>query len=236
MQHTSSIFPAHFGLRPGARPMRARPQRGYTPSWDGKFGGSKALGPAPLESLLERDFQVLLTANPWVKNYGVQCHQLVYWAPNARGSFIRRTYTPDITALGPDGQVAVMEVKAGEFVRRDKWQRVEPYIREAYHRDHGVTFQVFTEVEVRAQPRLANCQEIIRFRSSDDFEADAVVRRLVAGGRFATLGDLIASALDGTIDEIRSYGAIMRSVMVGELSIDMSVPISEQTSARAVQH
>ena len=235
MQNHSSIFPAHFGLRPGAKPMRARPQRGYTPSWDGKFGASKALGPAPIESLLERDFQILLTANPWVKSYGVQCHRLVYWAPDAEGRFIRRTYTPDITAQGPDGQIAVMEVKAGDFVRTDKWQRVEPYIREAYHQDHGATFQVFTEAEVRAQPRLSNCEEMVRFRSSNDPEADAVIRRLVAGRRFTTLGDLLASALDRSIGDVRSYGAIMRSVMMGELNIDMSVPISEQTRAWAAQ-
>lgn len=233
MQNYSSIFPAHFGLRPGAKPMRARPQRGYTPSWDGKFGASKALGPAPIESLLERDFQTILTANPWVKSYGVQCHRLTYWAPDADGRSMKRTYTPDVTALGPNGMVAIMEVKAGELMRSAKWQRVEPHIRDAYIQDHGATFQVFTESQVRAQPRLSNCEEMIRFRSSDDPEADAVIRRLVAAKQFSTLRHLMELALDHAIEDVRAYGAIMRSAMEGELGIDMSVPISEQMRAWA---
>lgn len=230
MRSQSSIHPAHFGLRAGAKPMRARPQRGSTPSWDGKFSASKAVGPSPIESLLERDFQTLLTANPRIKSYGVQCHRLTYWAPDATGRPMKRIYTPDIVALGSDGQIAIMEVKAGAFQEGPTWQRVEPAIREAYELDHGASFQVFTEKQIRAQPRLRNCEEMLRFRSVDH-EADGKIRRLIAHGRFTTLGNLLADAVEGGLDDDRSYAALMRSAMSGELGIDLSIPLSEASPA-----
>lgn len=234
MRLKSSIHPAHFGLRPGVKPVRARKKRGLTPSWDGKFSSHKALGPAPFESLLERDCQTLLTAMPWVKWYAVQSHRLIYWAPDAEGVMVKRSYTPDIVAVSQAGEVVVIEVKGKALAAGARWRQLEPHIREAYRIDHGVRFEVFTEDTIRAQPRLNNCQEIIRFRNPhDDVQADLAIRDSVSAHRQTTLGAVLDEVEQRGIDVGRSYPAAMRMVLAGELTLDLSTPISTRTPVRA---
>jgi hypothetical protein len=231
LQYKSSIYPEHFGLVPGAKPVRQRPRRGLTPSWDGFFASHKALGPAPFDSLQERDTQTLLCADPRIKVYAVQPHQLIYWGPDSSGELMKRTYTPDFAALDRDGQVLIIEVKAKIFSESPKWRLLEPFIREAYETDHGARFLLFTEDQIRAQPRLSNCQIMLRHRPPPDDEAGELAAREVLEDLHgeASLGDVCSELEARGIDERRAFSALMRIALSGEISLDLSQPLSAST-------
>jgi hypothetical protein len=231
MRQKSSIHPSHFGLVPGARPMRAWPKRRSTSSWDGQFASAKALGSSWFEGFLERDFQTHLEADATIKAYSVQAHQLIYWAPDETGEFAKRLYTPDVAAIGVDGEILVFEVKAKAFRQQEKWLRLEPFIREAYAADHGARFSVFTETEIRAQPRLTNLEIMLRHRPPGNDElGELVVRTLIAqtGGR-TTLGAIAEAAVAQAIEDRRSFSALMRLALCGAIKLDLSQPFSPQT-------
>jgi hypothetical protein len=136
---------ADFGLFKGTKPMRKRKGRGRTVCYSGIFASTKCLGPADFESLLERDFQTLLCADPRVQAYAVQAHQLTYWTPVTQGTFIKRLYTPDIVVQLRDGRIIIIEVKAEFLAAQTQWQEREPYIREAYARDYAIQFVAFSQ-------------------------------------------------------------------------------------------
>src|SRR5580693_2842840 len=234
MPFQSSVHPAHFGLVPGAKPVRARPKRGRSPSWDGYFAANKALGSSPFESFLERDFQTLISVDPRIKSYAVQPHELIYWAPDQNGEMVKRGYTPDIVALDQDDRIMIMEVKASFFATHPKWVTREPYIRQAYERDHGVDFLIFTEEEIRAQPRLSNCQLIFSHRAPpNDDQAELTLRGIVGAAQSdIVLGQVCALAEEKGINERRSFSALMRLAMKGTVGFDLSMPISTSTPVK----
>jgi hypothetical protein len=232
MRYASSIFPEHFGLVPGARPARQHKWWHQMSSWRGEFGSQKGVGPTPFESLLERDFQTILCADYRIHQYGVQPHTLTYWTPNANGSRTKHTYVPDFVARDKEGRVMIIEVKASYFTTLSYWKSREPYIKEAYDLDHGAPFLLFTERDIRIQPRLANFEIMLRHRGPpDDPQAEQTVRdilRILNGD--TTIGEVCAQGrLPAPPGADRCYTAIMRLALRGELSLDLSKPFSPST-------
>lgn len=227
MPPKSSIYPASFGLVPGAKPLRGLSKRRSPGVWGGYFASLKALGPAPFESLLERDLLTLLSVDPRIKRFAVQPHRLIYWMPGADGSPMKRGYIPDVVAADQDDRIIIIDAKAATFASDPKWAAREPYIRAAYA-THYATFLVFTEEEIRAQPRLTNCQIIHRHRGPpSDTEADLVMRQIIGGGSAKVmLGQLCLLAEEVGIDQRRGVSALMRLTMSGFISLDLSEPIS----------
>lgn len=82
-------------IRPGHRGAR------------GKFPSFKSGGLVPFESSLERDFLLLLEADPRVKTFGTQPIKLT----NVKGH-----YTPDIRIEFNDGTFELVEVKCAEEI------------------------------------------------------------------------------------------------------------------------
>ena len=232
MRERSSIYPAHFGLAPGAKPLRQR-GRGPSSTWDGYVGSQKTNGrSAPFESFLERDLQTHLNADPDIVEYAVQPHRLVYWAPDQDGQPLKRSYTPDAVALTGAGDIVVLDAKAKVFASGEKWRRVEPHIREAYETDHGACFFVLTEDDIRAEPRLTNCQIMLRHRPpGNDSEGELIVRELVheATGP-ASIGSITDAAAARGIDEDRTFSALMRMALTGEVRFDHSKSLSPCTA------
>jgi hypothetical protein len=224
----SSIYPARFGLVAGAKPLRGLSKHRPPGVWGGYFSSPKAKGPAPFESLLERDLLTLLSVDPRIKEFAVQPHRLIYWMPGANGYPIRHGYIPDVVAVDRDGHVIVIDAKASRFANDPKWSKRQPLIDEAYSVDHNATFLVLTEEEIRAQPRLTNCQIIYRYRGPpDDLHGDLVMRQIIGDAHASVmLGQLCLLAEEAGIDQRRSFSALMRLFMSGFISIDLSEPIS----------
>lgn len=101
-------------------------------AYPGVFASPKAGGIASFESLLERDFQTLLSADPRVKRYASHSHLLNYPIPNSSGSHTVHQYTPDVVVEFQNGQILIVEVKADFLTKEKYWTRREPYIRETY--------------------------------------------------------------------------------------------------------
>jgi len=188
------------------------------------------MGSSFAESRLENDAHILLSADPKVKSFAVQPHQLVYWAPNPHGEMTKSVYTPDLVVLGADQLIRIIEVKAAYFAEQDRWKRIEPYIREAYALDHGVSFHLFTEHEIRQQPRLSNAQIMVSHRPPPaDDQAAIVLRHLLDDLIQTTIGALCERAAALNIDGRRAFSAVMRLGLSGEARLDLSRPISGAT-------
>jgi hypothetical protein len=157
----SSISDENLGLNVGAPPLRLGARRRSPPcSMRGWFASPKALGPAPFESLLERDAQSVVSADSKVEAYAVQCHRLTYFIHSADG-VQRRQYVPDLVAKMRDGRRVVVEVRAYALAQRRAWTSLEPHIRRAYQEDHNAEFRLITEEHIRRQPQLSNAQVML---------------------------------------------------------------------------
>ena len=234
MRNPSSIYPQYFGLIPGIQPMKPYPRRVPTWSWHGCHAAHKALGPGRFRSILERDGHTLLCADWRVKEYAVEPHQLTYWAPNAAGQLVKRIYTPDFVVKDQQDNIFIMEVKAKGLADRSKWASLEPYIREAYEVDHGVPYFIFTEAELRAEPRLSNCRIMLRFRGPpDDAPAEMAVRDVVAQREHgATIGEITVALAGLQIDADRCFGAVMRLALAGAVNVDLTKPFSPSSAVK----
>ena len=231
-RHPSSVFPCHFGLIANSKPVRRLRRRGLSPSWDGQHSSQKALGPAVFESLLERDAQTLLSADPRIVSYAVQAHRLIYWAPNASGDLIKRQYTPDIVARDVDGQMLIIEVKARHFADGEAWQALEPCIREAYARDHGARLIVLRELEIRQQPRLDNAKLMLAYRGPpDDARAELLTQEALGALGDALDIDGISGFLESSAGLVRArtFAALMRLALRGAVTFDMSQQLTRRS-------
>jgi len=228
-----AVNPPNFGLFAGAPPLRRRPRRGYAPSLDGHFAALKALGPAPFESLLERDFQMLMNADPSIRSYAVQSHQLLYEAPDKNWRMTKHLYTPDYTALDQHGRIIVMEVKAKGLADSERWSRLEPYIKRAYQK-LGVHFIVFTERTIRAQPRLSNCALMLMYgRDPLDQAAEIVIRTALSAFSKATKIENVCEVVSKRqIDSKRTFSTLMHLALRGVVQLDLSKPITMQSALK----
>ncbi len=224
----SSVLPSHFGLQGGAGPVRRWTRRGLTSSWDGYFASQKAEGFVRFESLLERDGLTLIEADPQIQRYAVQAHTLTYWASDGRGGSQKRSYTPDVVAQDRHGQMIIVEMKAGYFARGPKWSQLEPDIRRAYQEDYGARFVLLTEADIRLQPRLSNCQVLLRHRAPPHDEPATLVMELVLGevADQPSVDTACLRAAKRGLTRDRSFSALMRMALKGRVSFDMSRPIN----------
>lgn len=237
IRRKSSAQPANLGLSPGAPVVRQVKRRNYLSAVDGDGGDHKALGAAPFRSLLERDMRALLGANPDIDHYAVEPHALTYYIPDGRGGQEKHVYVPDVVCRYRTGAVAVIDAKARFIAERPAWTRRQPHIEEAYRLDHGVVFLTLDEAEIRAEPRLSNCQVMERHRYIvPDLVALLRVRdALVELGLPTTVAAVVRAArLNDRPGECRAYTAVMNLALAGEVALDLARPFSFQTAIREV--
>ena len=225
------ISQQQLGLVQGTRPLGKSTRRGRTPSYPGFFASTKALGPAPFASLLERDAQTILCCDPRVEDYAVQAHQLTYYTPGAQGGFIQRLYTPDLVVRLRGGRVVVIEVKSQYLAGQAYWREREPHIRAAYQNDYALPFVVMTERHIRVRPLLTNYKRMLRFGGRfEDLHALQRVRDVLERqASTILLGDICRSAVLETDGVSRAFSAVMRLALDGEVVLDHSTPISMST-------
>lgn len=213
-----------LGLFKGAVPNRSWKPGKVWCARDGIFPQTpKCLNQfAPYESSLEALAHLHLSVDCRIAQYVCQPPALYYWMPIETGGVVKREYNADFVALTTDGKLIVIDAKARRFARGSKWARREPFIREAYYRDHDATFLVWTETELRAEPRLTNARTIFRHRFEPVSRTPEIKVRnaLVDAGGFSNLADLCREACaGGDIAVSEAYSAVMRLTLKGELKL-----------------
>lgn len=213
-----------LGLFKGAVPNRSWKPGKVWCARDGIFPHTpKCLNEyAPYESSLEALAHLHLSVDCRIAQYVCQPPALYYWMPTESEGVVKREYNADFVALTSDGKVIVIDAKARRFARDSKWARREPFIREAYYRDHDATLLIWTEKELRAEPRLTNARTLFRHRFEPASRTPEIKVRnaLVDAGGFSNLADLCREACAaGDIAVTEAYSAVMRLTLKGELKL-----------------
>lgn len=223
----SSLSDESLGLVAGAKPLRLASRRSSPPSSiRGWFASPKALGPAPFESLLERDAQALISADPQVEAYAVQCHRLTYFVLSANG-IERRHYVPDLVLRMRDGRRIVVEVKAGALAEGPDWTKLEPHIRRAYEEDHEAHFRLITERHIRRQPQLSNAQVMLAHCGAPDPKAEmAVLQALDAEHGPISIRGLSEVMAQLGITYEQTFTTVMKCAFSGKAKVDSGEPFS----------
>ncbi|CAO3379262.1 hypothetical protein [Azospirillum argentinense] len=174
----------------------------------------------PFESLLERDLMVIQDIDPDVVAFAGKPETLI-WADGRR----ERRYTPDFRVVTREGKIVYREAMPRRALDADpslKGRR--PHITDACAL-RGAAFEIWTETEIRKQPRLANCA---RIRAAVAFLTPAnlaIVQAGLAERRSISLGALQATiGLDPIL-----VGTLLGLVAIGELALDLDAVIGPST-------
>ena len=228
----STIDPPSLGLDVDAQPVRKFARQRLKHTYRGFSASHKIASPsmAICESTLERDQHTLLSADPEVTRFAVQPHWLSFWTVDQDGAWVRRRYAPDIIAEMRDGRRVVIEVKSAAFANTEKWRDRAKAIQSAYA-EHGIGFVVFTEADIRNQPRLDNSREMLRHRGfGRDHQTSLFVRWAMATVKPpATIADILAEVvrLGGEIDA--AYSVVLQFALSGEVAVDLSAPLGDSS-------
>jgi len=189
---------------------------------------------APFESSLEAIAHLHLSVDFRIKCYTCQPHKLHYWMPNAEGGQDKHEYTPDFVALTKDGRLLIIDAKAHRFATDEAWMRREPFIRTSYRSEFDAELLVWTEYDLKAEPRLSNARTLYRHRfEPQDKSAELDVRRALLPNGESTIGQLCKELLQtGAHTSSDAYGAVMRLALAGELILDERAKYSFNTSVR----
>ena len=189
---------------------------------------------APFESSLEAIAHLHLSVDFRIKCYACQPHKLHYWMPNAEGGQDKHEYTPDFVALTKDGRLLIIDAKARRFATDEAWTKREPFIRASYQNEFGAELLVWTEHELKAEPRLSNARTLYRHRfEPHDKSVELDVRRSLIQHRECTIGRLCEELLQSDAHTPSdAYGAIMRLALTGELLLDERERYGRDTSVR----
>lgn len=213
-------------LAPGAphmRPMRPPARKVVTGRRTGALTGyhpSRKMGaPVPFESLLELDALVLLEVDWKVVQFATQ-PVTFQWRDAGR---VRR-YTPDllvVTALGR----TFREVKPARRLARDPVLRGRRERIEAECAALGADFEVWTDKDIRREPRLSNSRAVLsEGRRVGDALAEQRVRAVLP--RCATVGE---AAWAGGLPPVRALRAAMRLAARGEVGLDLDLALGAST-------
>lgn len=230
-----------LGLVEGAVPTRSWKPGKIWVARDGIFPKCpKCLNTfAPFESSLEAIAHVLLSVDIRIQKYVCQPNPIHYWMPNGDGGQDKREYTPDFVALTTDDRLLVIDAKAARFANDPKWTSREPYIRRAYRRDHDAELIVWTERDLKAEPRLSNARTMYRHRFAPaDLSYDfAVIEELEKLGGNSSIGEICDRlSIEFNIDAHVFFGAIMRGALNALLHLDPASKYNRSTMVRFMEN
>lgn len=145
-----------------ARKVVTRSGRGYR----GYFPSIKLNRMVEWESLLERDFILLLEFSPAVESYREQPEKIQY---ERDGELYY--YFPDFEVDLYSGEILHVEVKPKRKLSGKELQGKFQAISRRYDR-HEATFKIMTEEEIRKEPLFSNLQKLCRYRGKLKFDLD----------------------------------------------------------------
>lgn len=190
-------------------------------------------GLVAFESPLERDFYILLDADPSVRAYEEQPVTIVYAGEDGSP----RTYTPDVLIQyhGRDADSApparLCEIKHRDNLR-EEWPSNKRKYRAAirYAKDRGWRFEIVTEREIRTT-RLENIKFLRRYRDgSIDPESRRVLLTLVDEHPGITPHDLLSQATDDQHRRAVLTARLWQLVVRGEIGCNLDQPITMRTA------
>jgi len=158
-----------------------------TGAFTGTFPSRKMGQLVAFESLLEADLIALLEVSPDVLRFHAQPETIRWREPTGR----LRRYTPDfLVETAREGRV-YREVKPRRRLLKDPTLGGRRARIVAECAERGGQFEVWTEVEIRAEPRAANVRAILAAgRSARDKLAEAVIMRALYHLGRTTLDEL----------------------------------------------
>ena len=175
----------------------------------------------PFESLLEADLIVLHEVNPDVISFGAQ-PETFRWSDHGK----QRRYTPDFKVHLRCGASVFREVKMECWLRRNptfngRLERIKAECR-ARHAE----FEIWTEHDVRREPRYGNARLILRCSDGlDDMIALTSTWEVLASAETMSLDEIISRTGLGD----RAFAAAVSLVRLGYALIDWDAPLNLQT-------
>ena len=226
-----------LGLYEGAVPTRTWKPGKLWVAGDGIFPKNrKCLSKyAPFESALEALAHLHLSTDDRIRCYVCQPPSIHYWIPNTDGGQDKREYTPDFVALTRDERLLVIDVKTMADAAHEKWNRRVSHIQAAYRTDHQADLIVWSERELRAEPRLSNARTLYRHRHAPaDLSCEIALlrnlRRVGGASKVGHLCDEVSAEL--TCNGSEAFGAIMRAALDGKILLAPDLRYNRDTEVQ----
>lgn len=201
----------------------------------GIFASTKAVGEAPFESTLERDFLTLLEFSPEVVQFEVQPVKIEWRDSQGKP----RHYTPDVLVefKAEIGRAPwLCEVKYRADLKKD-WDTLHPKFLQAirYARENEWRFRLMTEVEIRV-PTLKAARFLLPFRrqilSPDRSEQLLAVLK---GLKETTPNDLIRCLTSDSTAQALWIPAIWHLIAHFKIGSDLQADISMSSRIWSLQ-
>jgi len=192
----------------GRRALTRDVAKGGAANFSGYFPSNKSDEPIPYEGLLERDFVALLEDDPAVSAYDALPPPLAW----------RDEIDAHVTAFNfqywTRQGCTLVAVKYARTVEKFDLEPLYGFARAYALKDGYRGFELWTEVEIRAMPRLANA-DMKNFQTAhegDEPRFEAVRAALRAGGGRMSIGEL----RDKSRLNADAYRAIIKLVAQGK--------------------
>lgn len=181
---------------------------------NGFYYSRKAQRLLPWESQLERDALIIVDLMPEVEGVVVQPFKLTYQCDGRE-----RTYFPDILISGDFGRT-VIEVKAKRELLKPENIKRFPMIQTALV-EKGYQFEIWTEEDIRREPRSSNVGILNAYRLCEPTVFDAnKLSSLFQASRNVLIQDIV----DIIGDDV-TLGDVLVLVATGHLKVDLDVKI-----------
>lgn len=181
------------------------------------------------ESLLERDFFLLLEFDQSVSSYEEQPLRLSYRYGNKNVP-----YTPDVLvhykaeSLSP----CIFEIKYSDEIKekkvflREKFEQIEDFLRL-----NDMEFKLFTELDIRTQ-FLENAKMIYRFASINDMYYDERVNKIsdiLETSESMSIAGCMNRLSQNRYDQAIHLPYLWHLIFIGKISLDMDSKITNDS-------
>jgi hypothetical protein len=196
----------------------------------GKFASMKNGRSVGFESILERDFFLMLEFDHNVERYEEQPIQIEYEYGNKK-----RRYTPDCLVEYKDGsRPCIVEIKYSDEIKDNKtFLRQKFDVIERYLEDNDMDFKVFTELDIRTQ-YLENIQFLYKFASLGDMVVEKVEKVVAAVRKHeeCAISQLLESIDLSRYNQAAYLPVIWHLVFIGKLETDLNIPLTNASIVR----
>lgn len=181
------------------------------------------------ESLLERDFFLLLEFDRLVSSYEEQPLRLSYrygnkdlpYTPDALVQYKAETLPPCIFEIKYSD-----EIKEKKVFLREKFVQIEDYLR-----SNDMEFKLFTELDIRTQ-FLENAKMIYRFASINDMYYDERINKIsdiLETGESMSVTECMNRLSQNRYDQAIHLPYLWHLIFTGKISIDMDSKITNNS-------